>query len=97
MPTVARLLQRLGDEERHRPLLVRLAALPSQSFDEPIELIVLQVAFGQLFDDPEPTFQIVGLLEGPPKQFNRLAVVEALSQGIGQDHQPFGFAGIGPH
>ena len=88
---------RLGDAHGHLAGLVGLAPLALQPFEQPVELVVLQVELRDALDDAELAFEFVGLLERPPQQFDRLALADALAQRVGERDEPLRVGRVGPH
>ena len=94
-PEVAGRLVRLGDAQGVLAGLVGLPPLALEAFEELVELVSFEVQVGQAVDDAELAFEVVGLLERPPQEFDRLALPAAFGQCVGQRVQAARLAGVG--
>ena len=77
---VACRLIRLREADRHLTLLVRLATLTFEPFEQPVKLVCLQIQLRQLRHHAETVFEMARLVERAPIKFDRLARAELLAQ-----------------
>ena len=86
---IADRLMGLGQAKRHVPLLVQLAAQMFEPFEQPVELIGLQIQLGKSRNDGQPILGIRRLFEGSPVQFDGLVCAKMFCQCCGQQLQSF--------
>ena len=91
---VARRLISLREADRHLALLVRFATLTFEPFEQPVELVRLQIQLRQLRHHAEPVFEIARLVERSPIEFDRLARPELLAQRGREQQQTLRFGRV---